>query len=183
MKSSTVVFIVLGIVAVCFVLAVCVSCLALGVFASQMDGLDLGIPVETGKAAPDFQLETLAGETVSLQDFRGQPILLNFWAIWCGPCKEEMPIIQDRFREHYPDLVVLAIEEGDSYQALQEYVAAGQYTFTVLLGSDAVAKSYNIYAYPTSYFIDANGVVQSIVVGSMTEASLDAELQKIGIGD
>lgn len=183
MKSSTVVVIILGIAVACFMVAACVLCLAFGLIASQASGFDLGIPVETGGVAPDFQLETLDGELVSLQDFRGKPVLLNFWAIWCGPCLEEMPLIQDRFSQHHPDLIVLAVEQGDSLGELREYVEDEQFTFMVLAGTDAVAKSYNIYAYPTSFFIDADGVVRSIVVGSMTGSSLDAELTKISVGD
>jgi peroxiredoxin len=183
MKSSTVVVIVLGVVAVCFCVVVCVGCLGFVLISGQLDALDLGLPMETGGPAPDFQLETLDGKMVSLQDFRGQPVLINFWAIWCDPCQEEMTIIQDRFRQHYPDLVVLAIEEGDSPGEVREYVADEQLTFTVLFGTNSVARSYNIFAYPTSYFIDANGVVQSVVVGGLTRESLDVELQKIGVGD
>jgi peroxiredoxin len=183
MKSSTVVVIILGVVAVCFCMAVCVSCLAFVLISDQMDALDLGIPVETGQPAPDFQLATLDGELVSLQDFRGQPVLLNFWAVWCGPCLEEMPVIQDRFRQHYPDLVVLAIEEGDSPSKVRDYIEDEEFSFVVLLGSDEVAKSYNVFAFPTSFFIDADGVVQSVVVGGMTADSLDLELQKIGVND
>jgi peroxiredoxin len=183
MKSSTVIVIVVGIVVVCCAVAACVLCISLGIIGSQVGGFDHGIPVKTGQLAPDFQLETLDGELISLQDYRGKPILLNFWATWCGPCQEEMPLIQNRFPQHTPNLVVLAVEEGSSRRELQDYVEDEQLTFIVLLGRETIKEQYRIYAYPTSIFIDADGVVRSIIVGSMTGSSLDIELAKIGVGD
>jgi cytochrome oxidase Cu insertion factor (SCO1/SenC/PrrC family) len=98
MKSSTVIVIGLVVVMVCCVVAICVLCITLGLVGSQTGGLDLGVPVETGKLAPDFQLINLDGEPVSLQEFRGQPILFNFWATWRGLCREEMSVIQTRYQ-------------------------------------------------------------------------------------
>jgi cytochrome c biogenesis protein CcmG/thiol:disulfide interchange protein DsbE len=183
MKSNTVVWVVLVACALCFVLAACGLCLVFGLIGSQAGGFDFGLPPQTGRMAPDFQLETIEGELVTLGDFRGQPVLLNFWAIWCGPCQEEIPVIQDRFQQHYPDLVVLAVEEGESLSRLQSYIEETGLTFAVLVGSEAVARRYAIRAYPTSFFIDRNGVIRSIVIGSMSGASLDAELEKIGVDD
>lgn len=184
MKSSNMkIVLVLVVVAICLVLSVCVFCVAFFTVTNQVSGFNLESSVKVGQAAPNFQLETIDGERVSLQDYRGHPVLINFWAIWCGPCKEEMPVIQDRFSRHYPGLVVLAIEEGDSLNILRDYVDAANLTFLVLMGDDAIARSYNIFSYPTSYFVDAEGVVRSVVVGSMSSVDLDAELTKIGVGD
>ncbi|HBX69382.1 MAG TPA: hypothetical protein DEH25_08355 [Chloroflexi bacterium] len=182
MKSSTVV-IVLVIVVSCFVVAVCLLCLAFGLISSQASGFDFGFSPQNGSLAPDFQLESLGGEQITLSHLRGKPVLVNFWAIWCGPCQEEMPIIQERFQQHYPDLVVLAVEDGASRTKLMNYVDELNYTFVVLLGNEAVQRRYKIQYFPTSIFIDSEGVIRSIVVGSMDGPDLDAELAKIGIGD
>jgi peroxiredoxin len=181
LKSNAVVLVVVILCVICFVLAACGLCLIYGFVSSQGGGYDLGSPPQTGVLAPGFQLESIDGDQVSLMDFRGKPVLVIFWAIWCGPCLQEMPVIQDRFQEHYPNLVVLAVEEGQSVDELRDFVDHADLTFWVLSGSDAIARRYVIRAFPTSVFIDANGVIRSIVVGSMSGADLDEELAKIGV--
>jgi thiol-disulfide isomerase/thioredoxin len=71
-------------------------------------------------AAPDFTLETLGGREVQLSQFKGKPVMINFWATWCGPCRAELPLIQDRFEKHYPNLVVLAVEDGSTPNEISE---------------------------------------------------------------
>lgn len=183
MKSNTVVLVIVIVCLSCFVLAACILCMIFGLVSSQTEGFDFGSPPQTGSLAPDFQLESIDGDQISLTNFRGKPVLVNFWAVWCGPCLQEMPIIQDRFQKHYPDLVVLAIEDGESLVELREFIAEEGFTFLVLPGSDMIARRYGIHAYPTSFFIDANGVIRSIVVGSMSGSELDAKLAKIGVGE
>ena len=182
MKSSTVVLTVILAGVICLILVACVACMAFSLLSSEAGGFDLDASAEIGQLAPNFQLESIDGQPVVLSDFRGQPVLLNFWAIWCGPCLEEMPVLQQRFQQHYPDLVVLAVEEGDSLSELQAYVQAENITFFVLQGTDTLARTYHIQAYPTSFFIDPQGVIQEIRVGSMSGAILDEELAKIGVG-
>ena len=184
MKSSTVVIVVVVVVSViCCLITACGLGLAFGLISSQVGSFDFGGSLQTGQIAPDFELKTIDGEKVALSDFRGQPVMLNFWALWCDPCIEEMPLIQARYRQHNPDLVVLAIEEGSSIVSVGNYVHEEQLSFLVLAGTDTVGRQYNIHAYPTSYFIDADGVIQSMVIGSLSAAELDAELAKIGVGD
>jgi peroxiredoxin len=157
---------------------------ALGWIASQADGdFDLGGGPQVGAMAPDFELRSMAGESVSLSDFRGQPVMLNFWALWCHPCIEEIPIIQARYQQHYPDLVVLAVEEGGANISVQNYASENQLSFLILAGTKTVLGQYNVYAFPTSYFIDADGVIQSIELGSLTGPALDESLSLIGVGE
>jgi thiol-disulfide isomerase/thioredoxin len=193
-STTTVVLVVIIGSIICFLIGICVAC---GMFtlvtvpfdnfynnsdsAEEYEGS--GSAPEIGETAPDFQLDSLSGGSVTLSEHRGRPALVNFWATWCGPCVEEMPVIESRFREHYPELVVLAIESDSSRNDLLDFVQEEEITFTVLIGTGNIERDYEIYAYPTSFFIDANGVVQSVVVGSMTENSLDTELAKIGVGD
>ena len=184
MKSGTVVVVVILVVGiVCCLMAVCGLCLAFGFIVSQAGNFDVGGPPQTGQIAPDFELKTINGEDISLLDFRGQPVMVNFWALWCGPCIEEMPLIQERYKQHNSNFVVLAIEEGSSVASVGNYVHELQFSFLVLQGTEALKRQFNIRAYPTSIFIDAEGVVQSIVIGSLSGTGLDAELAKIGVGN
>ncbi len=184
MKSTTVIGITVAIVGViCCVVAACGLSIAFSLLSSQADSFNLGGSSQIGQAAPDFELKAMDGEAVSLQDFRGQPVMLNFWALWCSPCIEEMPIIQERYKQHNPNIVVLAIEEGSSIASVGNYVHESQFSFLVLQGTEAVGQQFNIRAYPTSVFIDADGVIRSIVIGGLTGPDLDAELAKIGVGD
>jgi len=136
----------------------------------------------TGNLAPDFQLASLGGQTVSLSDFRGNPVLLNFWASWCGPCKSEMPYIQ-RMHEEWSGkgLVILAIDIGESSATVGEFVEKYALSFMVLLDTDQeVALKYNVRSIPTTFFIDKNGKIQDIKIGAFSsKAEIERRLEKI----
>jgi len=183
-KSGVVVVIVMVIIgAICCTVMACGLLIAFGWVERQTGDFDLGGPPQTGELAPDFELKTIDGKVISLHQFRGQPVMLNFWALWCGPCIDEMPLIQERYQQHNPKLVVLAIEEGSKVASVGNYVHEAQLSFPVLSGTEVVRRQFNIHAYPTSFFIDANGVIKSIVIGSISGSGLDTELAKIGVGD
>src|SRR4030042_2753345 len=92
---------------------------------------------QVGKQAPDFQLLNLEEEPVSLSDFQGRPVLLNFWATWCGPCRQEMPLIQDIFTEESDTgLVILAIDVGEPPSAVSSFIQSNNFSFPVLLDTD-----------------------------------------------
>ena len=185
MKSNTtaVILIVILIILICCVMAACGLGAAVFWIGSQSGDFIFRAAPQTGQLAPNFQLETIEGENITLNDFHGKPVMVNFWAIWCGPCIGEMPIIQERYQQHYPDLVVLAIEEGGNSVAVRDFIAESNFSFLVLTGSELVVREYNIHAYPTSFFIDQHGLIQSVVVGNLSGPALDAELAKIGVGD
>ena len=185
MKSNTtaVILIVILIILTCCVMAACGLGAAFFWISSQSGDSIFWAAPQTGQLAPNFRLETIDGENITLNDFHGKPVMVNFWAIWCGPCIEEMPIIQGRYQQHFPDLVVLAIEEEGKSVGVRDYIAESNFSFMVLAGSESVARQYNIHAYPTSFFIDEHGVIQSMVIGSLSGPALDAELAKIGVGD
>ena len=137
---------------------------------------------QVGKQAPDFQLLNLEGRSISLSDFQGKPILLNFWATWCGPCRQEMPLIQAIFEEQSDNsLVILAIDIGETAPAVNNFIQSGNYSFPVLLDTDQdVALEYNIRAIPTTFFIDKDGIIQEIKVGAFSNMiELKRSLSKI----
>ena len=126
----------------------------------------------TGSLAPDFQLQNLDGQAVSLNDLRGKPVMVNFWATWCGPCRDEMPLIQEIFEDkEWSDkgLVILAVDIGESLSTVKEFVESYGLSFQVLLDSEqGVAKNYNIRGIPATFFIDKDGIIQDMQIGAFT---------------
>lgn len=127
---------------------------------------DIGA-VSRGLMAPGFELPDLAGRKVSLEDFRGQFVLINFWATWCQPCLEEMPSLQalhERFRDR--KLVVLAVNLNETSADLQDYLAKAGITFPILLDGQAVATRYGTEKVPESYLVDHRGIVLNKIIGA-----------------
>lgn len=145
---------------------------------------DLDVAPVKGAVAPDFELINVEGENVKLSDYRGKSVLINFWATWCGPCRLEMPAIQARYEQYSPELVVLAVDNDESQEIVAAFVDELGLTFPILLDFGAVIQDlYRIRGYPSSLFVDANGIIQVVHIGIMTEGQLDGYLAEIGIGD
>jgi peroxiredoxin len=127
---------------------------------------------EIGSLAPNFTLPTLTGEDVSLQDFRGQVVLLNFWATWCGPCRQETPDLQ-RLSEKYQeqDLVVLgvSVDTEETVDAVPDFIEEFALTYPILLDTDleVFAEYADSGGIPQSYFIDAEGIIREISLGAL----------------
>lgn len=135
--------------------------------------------IATGKPAPAFTLKNLEGVDVSLSDYKGKIVLLNFWATWCGYCDMEMPDLQ-KFDLENEDLVVLAIDVQEDRDTVEEYITKGGYTFEVVLDQDgSLAQTYLVSGYPTSYFIDEEGLLIGAVPGMMTYEQMNEVLTSI----
>ena len=139
---------------------------------------------QVDKLAPDFKLQSLDGQTVSLGDFRGKPVLLNFWATWCPPCRAEMPFLQEIYEDKEwseKGLVILTIDIGENPSVVKEFMENYDLSFTVLLDTDQdVALEYNIRAIPTTFFIDKDGIIQDIKVGAFSsKTEIEKRLIKI----
>jgi peroxiredoxin len=125
-----------------------------------------------GSRAPNFTLKNLQGEDVSLSQFRGKRVILNFWASWCSPCKLELPHFQtvwDKFGSGN-DIMILTVAGSQSEEALvRSFISNGNYTFTVCLdpGEDVFNK-YELTSIPRTYFIDKDGVIRRIQQGMFT---------------
>ncbi len=121
------------------------------------------------KPAPDFTLETPTGEKLSLKDFRGKAVLLNFWATWCEPCKKELPSMQKIYEALNPggvEVVAISIDR-DKKERVEKYIKKYNLTFPVLLDpSQKVRKDYFILGLPTSYLIGADGKLKGFVSGA-----------------
>lgn len=132
--------------------------------------------------APNFALISLTGETIQLADYGGKPVLLNFWATWCAPCRLEMPAFQNRFDEAAGDLAIIAINNAETPSDVQAFVDELGLTFDILLDPEAkIQRLYLVRGYPTSVLIDAEGVIRAQHIGLMTEEQLDGYLQEIGL--
>ncbi|HJM89048.1 MAG TPA: TlpA disulfide reductase family protein [Dehalococcoidia bacterium] len=125
---------------------------------------------EIGSLAPDFTVETRDG-TLRLSDFRGQSVVLNFWASWCSPCLEEMPEFQQLHEQRAADgdLAIIAINfaAGDSRSAALDFIDAVGITFTVAFDTDdgAVADRYGVIGLPATFFIDRDGILRLLRYG------------------
>jgi thiol-disulfide isomerase/thioredoxin len=127
-------------------------------------------------------LESLSGEDIHLNDLRGHVVLINFWATWCGPCRVEMPLIEDRYQIYRSDLVVLAVNFDESHEDVQAYVKSQGLNFVVLLDPGAKVQGlYQIRGYPTTFILDETGIVKVQHIGVMTHSQLDGYLEKVGL--
>lgn len=130
--------------------------------------------------AQGFSLTDLNGNLVSLNEFRGKYVLLNFWATWCPPCQQEMPDIQRFSDNHEDELVVLAVNLNEETNTVKDFISKNNYTFPVLLDSyGQVGNSYKISSIPASYFIDKEGRITKKHVGSMTYLQMENYLKKM----
>jgi peroxiredoxin len=138
-----------------------------------------GVPV--GTKAPDFELKTDDGKTVKLSDFKGKPVMLNFFATWCPSCRNEMPALQETYAKYEAQgFVILGVDMGETNLAVQSFKQKLGVTFpTVIDENDRVTKLYDIIPLPTSYFIDKNGVVQSKWTGEITKTQLENILKQL----
>lgn len=139
------------------------------------------IGLQVGDMAPDFELTTLDGETIKLSEFRGQRVMLNFWAAWCPPCRAEMPDMQ-KFHEN-KDVVILAVnlvETESSKENVENFIADFGITFPVLLDTDTkVGNLYRIQPIPTSYMIDSSGRIQYKALGALNYELMVEEFEKM----
>lgn len=138
--------------------------------------------IGVGNLAPDFQLDSLDGQTVSLSDLRDKPVLINFWTTWCSPCRMEMPYLQQVYEEWSgKELVLLAINIGESSSQIGEFMRSQGLSLPVLLDIEGdIAQRYNIQYIPSTFFIDKNGIIQAVKVGQFSSvAEIESHLSKI----
>lgn len=120
--------------------------------------------------APDFTLPSLNSKKVSLKDFRGKYIFLNFWATWCGPCIDEMPSMERVYQKFKSkknfEMLAVSIDKGGA-EVVEKFKAENKFTFTVLLDRDSeVAGAYGVMGIPSTYLIDPQGFVINRAVGA-----------------
>ncbi len=136
---------------------------------------------DVGERAPDFELETLEGETVRLSDLRGRPVVVNFWASWCNPCRKEFPLLAETLDENRgSDLAVVGVTYRDIESDSRDFVAEMDATWPQAIDDDgSVARAFGVRAIPVTFFVDADGVIAARLFGFSSPDALDEPLDRI----
>jgi thiol-disulfide isomerase/thioredoxin len=135
-------------------------------------------PAKVDFPAPDLQLHDITGNPVSLSDYQGQVVLVNNWATWCPPCRQEMPILDAYYRDHrHQGFVIVAIDAGDAADLVADF--ANQYGMSFPVWVDPSSSALNSFRnnyLPSSYLIDKEGQVVMVWSGAVTRASLEQNI-------
>jgi len=136
-----------------------------------------------GKAAPDFSLLTLDGGTISLASLRGRPVVLNFWASWCVPCRQEAPILRDLSEQQSANgLAVVGVVFSDkNLKAVRSFIQEYALAYPSLLDPKLdTSIAYGVSGVPETFFIDRQGMVRAYIQGVLTRERLQPSLRRIG---
>ena len=148
-------------------------------------GADMG---EVNRPAPAFSLPELAGGTVDLESYRGQVVLLNFWATWCEPCKREMPALEAAHQRYGDEgLAIIGVNltddeqlRGNTQEEIRAFISQFNVTYrTALDMSGEVTNDYRVFPLPTSFFIDAQGQIRYVHVGELTLDDVSARFAEL----
>lgn len=136
------------------------------------------------ETAPDFTMTDASGEEVKLSDFFGKPVILNFWASWCGPCKSEMPHFEDAYQKYGEDInfVIVNLTDGarETVENASDFIEEQGYTFPLYFDTNTEgAVTYGTYSIPVTYFIGADGVPVAQANGALDAETLQKGLDMI----
>lgn len=142
--------------------------------AAQMPAPAMGHP------APDFVLTTLDGKSVHLSALRGQPLILNFWATWCPPCRGELPQLQAASERYAGQVRVIGVDQIEPAGIVSATVRELGLTYPIPLdGAGMASQKYGVRSLPTTFFIDRQGIIREIQIGGLTGATLADMLRSI----
>ena len=139
-----------------------------------------------GHPAPEFTLQTAVGQTVTLSEITSQdgsnskPVVLNFWASWCGPCRVEMPNLQQASVKYNGRAAFIGINQGEDLSTITDFGNEYNVTYPLLIDPDnRVNLTYEVNSLPTTVFIDQNGIVREVVIGILSEAVLQRRVESM----
>ncbi len=174
-----------------FVLLLLLLCLLVGGSAAGYRYLtsrntDTGISADSAPqkiTAPDFTVMSRAGEAVKLSDAFGKPLVVNFWATWCGPCKSELPAFEAAYRSYdNVEFLMVNLTDGqrETTEIVEEFLTENGYTFPVYYDTlTSAANAYSVYGVPVTYFIGADGTIQNSYMGAMSGEQLTALIEAL----
>jgi cytochrome c biogenesis protein CcmG, thiol:disulfide interchange protein DsbE len=140
------------------------------------------LPPTVGSELKDFTLDNLMGETVKMSSLKGKPLVLNFWATWCPPCKEEMPLLEQTAINHAGKLLVIGVDYAEEKDVVKQFVVGKKITFPILLDRGGiVSEMYFVRNYPMTFFIDKEGILRAQHLGQLSNDLLSRYLEQIGI--
>jgi len=145
----------------------------MGTFTNKTVHSETEVGVEVGMKAPDFTINNVNGKEVSLSDYQGTKVFLNFWASWCPPCREEMPSIQ-KLHKNYDNIKVLAVNAGENKDKVLNYLMENNFSFTTLLDENGkVTTDYLIRGIPSTFVIDKEGIIVRKQRGAITYGKME----------
>ena len=131
--------------------------------------------------APDFSLASFEGDTITLSDLRGQVVIVNFWASWCPPCREEAPYLEDTWRKYKDeDVVFIGVDYADTEVKALAYIE--EFDITYFNGPDlgtSISNDYKIKGVPETYYIAKNGEVRGVKIGPLVAPELDLKIEEL----
>ncbi len=147
-------------------LLIVIALLATGGISLNCGGPHPAAGLEIGRPAPEFELPDLSGHAVSLTQYQGKIVLIDFWATWCGPCRLSMPVLEDLQKEYPNDLVLLAVNLQEPLDEVRQYVTKQRIRSRVLLDQEGrVGSTYGSESIPMQVLIDQKGIVRDVQMG------------------
>jgi peroxiredoxin len=139
----------------------------------------LSVGTDAGNLAPDFLLEGLDGGDVQLSKLRGQAVVINFWATWCYPCRQEMPNLVKAYGQYRGQgLVIIGVNLQEGKSIIEPFARDFGINYPVAIDrTGSVGNEYRVLGLPTTYFVDRNGVVKSVFTGPFLETSNGTNVQ------
>jgi peroxiredoxin len=133
-----------------------------------------------GYRAPDFTLTTLSGESYTLSEQQGRPVVLNFWATWCPPCRAEIPHFQEASIKYNGQVDIIGIDDGETVAKVAPFAQEMGITYPLPVDEKSlVSRRYRVNSLPTTYFIDAEGVIQHVHIGLINRAVLESQIEQL----
>lgn len=149
---------------------------------SGPDGVILEPAPIVGHPAPNFELKTLDGQVINLSDYKGRPVLINFWATWCGPCRAEMPDFQAAATDNADKIVVIGVNNTvtDAPDMVADFVDELGVTFLIVLDEEGhTTDAYRVLGLPMTVFVDSDGIINEVFTGPINKAYIESKIPEL----